>query len=167
MTFIKPFLKVYVTPEYFSAWEYTPFLIIGCVYLTMGTFMGTSYTVHKDSFGYLFSGMFGAVLNVILNFLLIPVIEVYGAAIATCISYMCVFCFRLIHTRKYITYKVNNIPFACGTVILILSGALMFWNSAFGVAFQIVLFIVYLCLVSKVWLPMIKKAAKALKWKKR
>ncbi len=34
------------------------FLIIGCVYLTLGTFMATSYTVHKDSFGYLFSGSF-------------------------------------------------------------------------------------------------------------
>lgn len=167
MTFIKPFLKIYVTPEYFSAWEYTPFLIIGCVYLTMSTFMATSYTVHKDSFGYLFSGMFGAVLNVILNFLLIPMIGVYGAAIATCISYICVFGFRLIHTKKYINYKVRNFPFIFGSTILFLSGCLMFWNSSFGFALQIVLFVVYLCSVYKVWLPIIKTAAKALKRKKR
>ena len=33
--------------SYYDAWKYTPFLIIGCVYLTLGTFMATSYTVHK------------------------------------------------------------------------------------------------------------------------
>lgn len=64
----KPFLKIYVSDSYYDAWRYTPFLIIGCVYLTLGTFMATSYTVHKDSFGYLFSGSFGAVFNILLNF---------------------------------------------------------------------------------------------------
>ena len=46
--------------------------------------ISTSYTVHKDSFGYLFSGSFGAVFNILLNFILVPVIGVYGAALATC-----------------------------------------------------------------------------------
>lgn len=46
----KPFLRVYVADSYYDAWKYTPFLIVGCVYLTLGTFMATSYTVHKDSF---------------------------------------------------------------------------------------------------------------------
>ena len=43
----KPFLGVYVADSYYDAWKYTPFLIIGCVYLTLGTFMATSYTVHS------------------------------------------------------------------------------------------------------------------------
>ncbi|MFR7900915.1 MAG: polysaccharide biosynthesis C-terminal domain-containing protein [Ruminococcus sp.] len=66
-------------------------MIVGSAYLTLATFMATSYTVHKDSFGYLFSATFGALLNVILNFLLIPIIGVYGAAFATCVSYIAVF----------------------------------------------------------------------------
>ena len=69
LTFIKPFLSVYVSEVYYEAWKYTPFLIIGYVYLTLGTFIATSYTVHKDSFGYLFSATFGAVFNIIFNFL--------------------------------------------------------------------------------------------------
>ena len=90
----KPFLKIYVSDSYYDAWRYTPFLIIGCVYLTLGTFMATSYTVHKDSFGYLFSGSFGAVFNILLNFILVPVIGVYGAALATCIlQSLCFVCF--------------------------------------------------------------------------
>ena len=45
LTFMKPFLSVYVGKEYYSAWKYTPFLTVGCVYLTMASFMATSYTV--------------------------------------------------------------------------------------------------------------------------
>ena len=104
ITFTKPFLSVYVSKEYYSAWKYTPFLTVGCVYLTMASFMATSYTVHKDSFGYLFSGTFGAILNIVLNFILIPNCGVYGAAIATCISYIAVFIFRVFHTKKYMHY---------------------------------------------------------------
>lgn len=54
LTIAKPFLSVYVSEEYYTAWKYMPFLTVGCVYLTLASFMATSYTVHKDSFGYLF-----------------------------------------------------------------------------------------------------------------
>lgn len=40
----KPFLGVYVADSYYDAWKYTPFLIIGCVYLTLGTFMQRIFT---------------------------------------------------------------------------------------------------------------------------
>ena len=157
LTFVKPFLSIYVSEEFFSAWKYTPFLIIGYVYLTLGSFMATSYTVHKDSFGYLFSGMFGAVFNIVLNFALIPLIDVYGAAIATCISFFLVFIFRLIHTRKYIKYKIGNIEFISGSIILILCSAVIYLNNDIGFVIQVLLLGVAVCFLGKPWLPMLKK----------
>ena len=38
ITFMKPFLSIYVAKEYYVAWKYTPFLTVGCVYLTLATF---------------------------------------------------------------------------------------------------------------------------------
>lgn len=157
LTLTKPFLNVYVAKEYYIAWKYTPFLTIGCVYLTMASFMATSYTVHKDSFGYLFSGMFGAAFNIVMNLVLIPVIGVYGAAIATCISYILVFVFRLFHTRKYIYYNVKNKEFVGGSVILILSASLMFIESWLGGVLQCILFGVAVCLFSDIWFPILKR----------
>lgn len=136
-TFIKPFLKIYVTAEYYEAWKYTPFLIIGCVYLTLGSFTATSYNVYKDSFGFLFSGMFGALFNVVFNFILIPYIQVYGAALATCVSYILVFVFRLFHTRKYLRYEVRNKEFIFGSIVLLVSAALMFVDNVAGQTIQI------------------------------
>lgn len=156
MTFIKPFLKVYVSPDYFIAWTYTPFLIIGCVYLTLGTFMSTSYTVHKDAMGFLLSGTIGAILNILLNWLLIPVFGVYGAAFATCISYITVFVFRKFHTRKYMTYVVFTKEFVIGSIGLICSASLMFLNNTLAQIMQIVLLIIIIYLFRKIWMPFLK-----------
>lgn len=149
----KPFLKIYLSVSYYEAWKYTPFLIIGCVYLTLGTFMATSYTVHKDSLGYLFSGSFGAVFNIVLNLILIPTIGVYGAALATCISYIAVFLFRLFNTRKYIKYNVIYKEFICGSILLFMSAIFMFIN---GFVLQLILLVIGFAVFSKTWIPMLK-----------
>lgn len=160
LTFSKPFLSVYVSKEYYVAWKYIPFLTVGCVYLTLASFMATSYTVHKDSFGYLFSGMFGAIFNIVVNFALIPMIGVYGAAIATCISYVLVFVFRLFHTRKYIKYNIKNKEFWVGSIILLLSATLMFVDNWIGFVLQCILIAVAVYLFFDIWLPIIRKIVK-------
>ena len=157
MTFIKPFLKFYVASNYYEAWKYTPFLIIGFVYMTLGTFMSTTYTVHKDSKGFLISGAVGAFLNIILNFILIPFIDVYGAALATCISYMSVFVFRAIHTRKYIHYRVLTRELIIGSLTLVLSGVLMFVDSMYARLMQLFILIIVLVLFKNIWLVFLKK----------
>lgn len=103
---MKPFLRIYVESSYYTAWQYTPFLVTGFVFMTLGTFIATSYTVYKDSKGYLFSGMAGAITNIILNFLLIPIIGTLGAAIATCISYIVVYMYRAKDTK---VFKISHI----------------------------------------------------------
>lgn len=155
LTFSKSFLKIYVSSNYFSAWKYIPFLTIGCVYLTLGTFIATSYTVHKDSFGYLFSGMFGAFFNIVLNFVLIPIIQVYGAALATCVSYILVFLFRMVHTRKYIKYKINNVEFIGGTTILLISSFCSYINEDVGFIAQIILLVAAIFLFRNSWKPVV------------
>ena len=118
------------------------------------------YTVHKDSFVYLFSGTFGAIFNIAMNFILIPQVGVYGAAIATCISYILVFVFRLFHTRKYIQYNINNKEFIVGSTALVLSAGLMFIDNRFGFLLQCVILAVTIYLFSDIWLPIVRKIRK-------
>ncbi len=164
ITFAKPFLHIYVTPNYYLAWSYIPFLTIGSVYLTLATFIATCYTVHKDSLGYLFSGIIGAVINIGLNFLLIPKYQVYGAAIATCISYLAVFIFRLIHTKKYIHFDVRNSEFIIGTVALLFTSIAMFSDNMFTQIFQIAIFGIMIIVYLKYWFPLLKKVIRKIKY---
>ncbi|MBO5926421.1 MAG: polysaccharide biosynthesis C-terminal domain-containing protein [Clostridia bacterium] len=106
---LKPFMSVYVEASYYDAWKYTPPLIVGTVILVLSTFLSSSYTVNKDSKGFLFSALTGAAINIILNFALIPIIGAFGAAIATCIAYASVFLYRYFDTKKYLKLKIFTV----------------------------------------------------------
>ena len=151
LTFGKLFLRIYVSAVYFQSWKYMPFLVIGCVYMTLGTFMSTSYSVHKDSVGFLLSSIVGAGVNIILNAIMIPAVGVYGAAIATCISYIAVFVFRLLHTKKYLCYDIKNKEFIVGSILLIIEMSLMFADSAFAFTIQIIICIFAMIFYKSFW----------------
>ena len=117
----KPFMKLYVAPNYFEAWKYMSYLIIGVVFQTLATFISTTYNVYKDNKGFLYSGLCGAILNIVLNFILIPIINVHGAALATCLSYIAVFVYRIIDTRKYIKINIINYRYIISFIMMILA----------------------------------------------
>ena len=126
---MKPFMKFYVQSEYYQAWRYTPYLLIGMLFCTLATFLSTTYTVNKDSKGFLLSGMVGAVVNILLNFIFIPIMQCSGAALATCISYITVFIFRSIHTRKYIKLKLFTKHHIVLLIIIVIMGLSMYINN--------------------------------------
>ena len=118
LTFIEPMTCLYVSPEYASAWQYSAWLLLGNYFLTLAGFLGASYTVHKDSVGYLLSGALGAVLNLAIMLPLVPVLGICGSVMATCASYFAVFVFRMCNTRKYIRITVDRRGFASMTALL-------------------------------------------------
>lgn len=103
---LKPFMKVYVSISYYDAWKYSPPIIVGTAFLVLATFLSSQYTVKKDSKGFLFSSTAGAIMNIILNFVLIPIIGGLGAAIATGVSYLSVYLYRAVDTKKYFTVQI-------------------------------------------------------------
>ena len=121
LTVIKVFLKYYVSPEYYEAWICTPPLIAGTCILILATFFSVSYTVNKDSAGFMKSGTIGALMNVIMNLLLIPRIGSMGAALATAASYIAVFVYRYYDIRKYLNLKVFTKKHVLSLVCLLAS----------------------------------------------
>ncbi len=134
----KVFLKIYVSAEYYEAWKYVPFLMVGFVFLTLANFLSTSYSAHKDSKGLLISGTVGACANIVINFLLIPRIGIYGAAIGTLLSYILVFIYRIIDTRRYVKIKAFKYNYVLLIILLILQAGAVFINGIIG---QIMLFL--------------------------
>ena len=108
LALIEPVTRIYVSAEYASVWQYSTWLLLGNYFLTLANFLGASYTVHKDSMGYLLSGTLGAVLNLAIMLPLVPVVGVFGSVAATCTSYFAVFAFRMVNTRKYVRITVDR-----------------------------------------------------------
>ena len=153
---LKPFTRIYVAPEYYSSWQYTPVLIIGAAALSLGSFAATPYTVHKDSVGFLKTGAAGALANVVLNYFLIPGMGVMGAALATCISYVVVFVFRVLDTGKYIKLNVFQKKHLLGFGLLAAQACTEFIDTPTGQLLLVVEFLCMLTLFTKEWLVILK-----------
>ena len=136
---IKPLLRIYVSKDYFIAWKYVPYLAVGYIFMTASTFLSASYNVHKDSKGFLYSALIGAITNIALNFILIPNFGVHGAALATMISYIVIFIYRLFDTKKYVNINLNGFHLYL-LVITIAMFALTYFTGIYALIIQILLF---------------------------
>lgn len=148
----RPFMSIYVAPAFRSAWHYSPLLICSSTMATLGTFVGTSYYVQKDMKGNLKSATVGAIVNVCLNLLLIPGLKVTGAAIATFISYVVVFIYRVRDTHKYLPLNVVT-PFTIkiAAVLLFMLGS-SFVEASIGYVLLFVGFVVILFLTKEFYM---------------
>lgn len=160
---IKPFMKIYVSSDFYSAWKYSSFLAIGVVFQSLASFISTSYNVYKDNKGFLFSGLFGAILNIILNFILIPYFKVYGAAFATCISYIAVFLYRIFDTRKYLVIDIFNWKYILSYLLMIISAFSLYIDNLFGQVLLILEFLLLIILYKNEFLYLLDKILKMLK----
>ncbi len=162
---LKPLLKIYVGESFFDAWKYVPPLLVGSSVLTLGTFLSNEYTAHKDSKGFLYSSLIGAIANLILNYLLIPKLGVLGAAIATCVSYIIVFFFRIFDTKKYVTINYNNLNFITSWILVVIS-AIIVYMPKWSWLFNLMIFVILLINDRKFWIKFFNNFFKVLKLRK-
>ena len=106
IAFAVPEIHVLTTEQYYGAWLYVPVLGMAMVFSAFVSYLGSVYMVEKCSKRTFVTSMIGALLNIALNFLLIPSkLGVQGAAIATCVSYFVVFVIRAVDARKFIPFR--------------------------------------------------------------
>ncbi|MCL2152338.1 MAG: oligosaccharide flippase family protein [Oscillospiraceae bacterium] len=86
--------------EYQNAFQYVPILVVSSMINAMSTFYAPIYTALKLSKRISISTVLGAVTNVLLSLFLIPIIGLYGAAIATAFGYLLIFIYRYIDISK-------------------------------------------------------------------
>ncbi len=91
--------------DFVQAWVYIPILTYATVFCALCTFLSSVYFASKKTMWSMITAIVGAVLNVTLNFLLIPKFDAMGASIATFASYFAVCILRLITTRRLIPFK--------------------------------------------------------------
>ena len=98
------FTKLLLADSYYSSWEFVPVLVMATVFSTLVSFLGSVYFLKKKSTLSMLTAMVGAIVNVILNFVMIPTHGAMGAAVATLISYLAVFAVRSYDTALYLKF---------------------------------------------------------------
>ena len=108
LLFLKSISKILFAKEFYVAWKFVPFLLLAILFGALSGFLGSLYSANKDSKMYAKSTLIGAISNIILNLILIPIFNAYGAAIATFISYLVVWIIRVKNIKKYLEMKIEH-----------------------------------------------------------
>lgn len=115
---MRPAMYFLCAEDFQMAYIYTPFIVLSVVFTCFSTFMGSVYVAAKMSMRSMVTACVGAVLNIMLNFLLIPIFQLHGAAIATFISYLVIFIVRAYDSRK-IVFMDLKLPKLCTNGVLL------------------------------------------------
>ncbi len=105
-------------PAYAAAYLYTPVLVIAVLLMCYNQFLSSIYTVSKHTKNSFWTSLIAAVLNLIMNTMLIPKYGVYGAIAATFASYLVCYIIRIFDARRYISFDVSHWRFVINLVIL-------------------------------------------------
>lgn len=139
--FVKLITKILIKNDFYAAWEYTPFLIVATVCSGLVTFVSVIFLVRKKSVNSLICSSASAIINVLLNIVLIKAYGVMGAAIATMLSYIAVYFLASYRSLLYVSYKPYFARTVVNIVLLILQSVAMVYFGNLSYVFSAIIFV--------------------------
>lgn len=122
MSIAKYFVPWFYGEEYLKCILIFQILMPSCIFLAMGNVIRTQYLIpYKNDKIFLNSVILGAVVNLIINFLLIKNFASVGVSIGTLTAEMVVCLYQVFYTRDYINFKrvfKNGIPFFISGILM-------------------------------------------------
>ena len=128
--------------EYASVYIYTPILVAAVVFMCFNQFLGSIYSATKHQKNSFWTALVACGVNIPMNFFLIPVWGIQGAAVATFLSYLICFWARIIDARYYVPFRFDGLKNLANTAILLAMCIIMI--------FEVKLYIVWMLLLAAV-----------------
>lgn len=150
--------KFLYSGDFFYAWRFVPFLLVGTVFNGIAQFEGSLFAATRKTKEVAQTTVFGALLNTVCNFIFIYFLGAVGASLATMIGYAVMWLLRTIYLRKFITMKVNWKQHGISIVLLIIQALLSTINILYIV--QWLLFVGIIVLHKKCVFQVIKTIKK-------
>ena len=132
-------------------------LAVGAGFNCLSSFQKSVYLLEKRTVPSFLSTAFSAVVNITLNALLIPRYGGMGAATATLISYVVLFLYRAVDSRRFMPVRWNKKRLGCTVLLLCVQGALMLLEPPLWLLWQLLLFLVVFLLNCRERLVGVKK----------
>lgn len=120
MLLLRPVIMPFFgTEEFMPAYFYVPVLLGAVIFQCFNNFLSSIYEASRKTTHALISSAIGAGANIALNFLLIPVLGILGAALATLASYLIVFIYRVIDTKKLLYMTIYWLKVGVNITLLV------------------------------------------------
>ncbi len=137
----KLFMKYLLAPAYYTGWQVIPFILLGVVFSSFAGFLAANYLASKETKGIFKTSIYGGLMSIILNALLIPFFGILGAGISNMISFFFLFVIRYFDTKKIITMSINVKEMTVNILFIFLQTLILFINLTIWIEFLILMVI--------------------------
>lgn len=145
IVFSEPISWLMFGRDFFEARYFVTILLCAYFFNGLAAYLGSIYTSALKTNILFYSTLAGAVVNIILNVIFIPIYGAYAAATTTLISYFVIWIFRLINSKKYIVINFGLRSNAIQIFLLVLMAFTPLYVS--GTEKQLLLFVIMSVLI--------------------
>lgn len=102
-----PLAKILYAGDFFVAWKYSSIMLIYVMFNALTAFIGSLFSAMKETKVIAVTTIISAVVNIVLNLMLIPKYGILGAAIATVACYVVMWSIRYLILRNMMTFDIQ------------------------------------------------------------
>lgn len=122
---VKPFMNIYVGSDFNTSWYYVPALLIASLYGCFSNYFGSIYIAAKQNIKCTLSTIICGIVNIVLNFALIPKYGIWGATIATAISFIIVGVYRMVDCQRLFYFPIDYWKYGVASVLVVADSILI------------------------------------------
>ncbi|MBQ9383063.1 MAG: oligosaccharide flippase family protein [Ruminiclostridium sp.] len=122
---IRLLIFIFCDEDFRGVYVYSPFIVMSVVFTCFCTFMGSVYVAAKQSVRSMVTAAIGAGANIIMNIFMIQLWGIYGATLASFISFVLIFAVRVIDTHETVFMDIGLKKMICNVLILLAMGAVV------------------------------------------
>lgn len=98
----KLLVSIFAAEEFSEAWRYIPILTLGAVFSCISGFAGSNFSATRESKFFFYSSVWGAATAILLNFILIPRLDIWGVSLSVLLSFAVMAVSRIWYGWKYV-----------------------------------------------------------------
>ncbi len=105
----RPILKIVISPEFYEAWIYLPWLLIATVFASISSYFGAFYLKWKKTDKIFISTILGSITTITFSYILTSLYGLTGTALSVLSGFLVISIYRYFDTKKKLKLKISPI----------------------------------------------------------
>ena len=119
LVFLKQIIHILIDPRYQECWKYSGLLIYTNIFSSLSSLLGVGFLIKNYTKGIFLSSIFGGVINILINLLLIKKIGLYAAIFSSILACFSMFLIRFYRIRKEFDLKISYNIYLSFTILVV------------------------------------------------
>jgi len=124
-------IELFIDPKFAASYLYVPPLLIGAMFSAFAAFYGLFYQIDKNTKGALYTSLLSGIINVVANFLLIPIYGIWAASVSTLFAFLVLWVIRIFILKKYISINSIFTPQFVRAFLLLVGGLALYYSPGY------------------------------------